>query len=238
MNLDLLGNWKGGAIQDAGDEAILKHGSKALDNIDIGLLESGFGATEDHVRNYIKKKQQESLNSSELRSRAISAGLTGADGSGGADFGDTTGSYLSKIVKQEEAVEKQDAAETLRIKREDNKTSQTNALEIIGAQNQNSNNQFNATLKATNARHAFDAGESSKRYAHEKSEGKLDRRQQMELSDSQNGLQMQMAIMQNDLSEKRMDYDRETRRMDKRSEAIAQLMSGLGSLSGAFSIRT
>ena len=45
--------------------------------------------------------------------------------SGGADFNDNTGSYLSKIVKQEEAVKKQKAAETLRIKREDNKTSQT-----------------------------------------------------------------------------------------------------------------
>ena len=236
MNLDILGNWKGGAIQDAGDEAIRKHGSKALDNIDIGLLESGFGATEDHVRNYIQKKQQEALNSSELRNRAINAGLTGADGSGGADFNDTTGSYLSKIVKQEEAVKKQKDAEALRIKREDNKTSQTNALEIIGAQNQNSNNQFIATLKAQNSRHAFDAGESSKKYAHEKSEGKLDRRHATEISDSKDGLQMQMAIMQNDLAEKRMDYDRETRRMDKRSAAIAQLMSGLGSLGGAFSL--
>ena len=63
-------------------KTIRKHGSKALDNIDIGLLESGFGATEDHVRNYIKKKQQETLNSSELRNRAINAGLTGADGFG------------------------------------------------------------------------------------------------------------------------------------------------------------
>jgi len=234
VNLDILGNWQGGAIQDAGDEAIRKHGANALDNIDIGLLESGFGATEDHVRNYIKKKQQETLNNSELRGRAISAGLTGADGSGGADFNDTTGSYLSKIVKQEKAVKEQEAARALEIKRKDAATAQTNQLEIIGKQNENSNNQFNATLKAQNARHAFDASESSKRQAHEKSEGKLNRRQQMELSDSKDGLQMQMAIMQNDLAEKRMDYDRETRSMDKRDRMIAQLMSGLGSLGSAF----
>ena len=56
----------------------------------------------------------------------------------------------------------------------------------------------------------------------------------MELSDSKDGLQMQMAIMQNDLAEKRMDYDRETRSMDKRDRMIAQLMSGLGSLGAAF----
>jgi hypothetical protein len=74
------------------------------------------------------------------------------------------------------------------------------------------------------------------RYAHERSEGKLDRRHQAELADSKDSLQMQMAIMQNDLAEKRMDYDRETRRMDKRSAAIAQLMSGLGSLGGAFAL--
>jgi hypothetical protein len=119
---------------------------------------------------------------------------------------------------------------------EDAATAQTNALEIISKQNENSNNQFNATLKAQNARHAFDSSESSKRYSHEKSEGKLDRRHAAEISDSKDSLQMQMAIMQNDLSEKRMDYDRETRRMDKRTQAIAQLMSGLGSLGGAFSL--
>jgi hypothetical protein len=45
-----------------------------------------------------------------------------------------------------------------------------------------------------------------------------------------------MQVMQNDLAEKRMDYDRETARMDRRSAAIAQLMSGLGSLGGAFSL--
>ena len=75
-----------------------------------------------------------------------------------------------------------------------------------------------------------------KRYAQESSEGRLDRRQQVELADSRNSLQMQLALMQNDLAEKRMDYDRETRRMDKRSEAIAQLMSGLGSLGGVFAL--
>ena len=48
--------------------------------------------------------------------------------------------------------------------------------------------------------------------------------------------QMQIAQMNADLADKRMDYDRETRRMDKRSAAIAQLMSGLGSLGGAFAL--
>ncbi len=48
--------------------------------------------------------------------------------------------------------------------------------------------------------------------------------------------EMAIAQMTSDLADKRMDYDRETRSMDKRGRRIAQLMSGLGSLGGAFSI--
>ena len=48
--------------------------------------------------------------------------------------------------------------------------------------------------------------------------------------------ELAIAQINSDLADKRMDYDRETRRMDKRSAAIAQLMSGLGSLGGAFSL--
>ena len=93
-----------------------------------------------------------------------------------------------------------------------------------------------ATLKSNDAYRMFESGERANERAFNKTESALNRKQERELSDSQNSLQMQMAIMQNDLAEKRMDYDRETRRMDKRSAAIAQLMSGLGSLGGAFSL--
>ncbi|MBL6857029.1 MAG: hypothetical protein ISQ88_11750 [Rhodobacteraceae bacterium] len=88
----------------------------------------------------------------------------------------------------------------------------------------------------TNNRFLYSERTGDKRRAHEASEGKLNRRHQSELADQSNNMQMQMSIMSNDLSEKRMDYDRETRRMDKRSAAIAQLMSGLGSLGGAFAL--
>ena len=66
------------------------------------------------------------------------------------------------------------------------------------------------------------------------SEKRLDRRHERELTDSKQDLQMQMATMQEGLQEKRMDYDRETRRMDKRDRMIAQLLSGLGALGSAF----
>ena len=49
-------------------------------------------------------------------------------------------------------------------------------------------------------------------------------------------LTLQLGNMNADLQDRRMEYDRETRSMDKRDRMIAQLMSGLGSLGGAFSI--
>ncbi len=93
-----------------------------------------------------------------------------------------------------------------------------------------------ATLKSNDAYRMFESGERANERAFNRKENDLNRKQERELSDSQNSLQMQMAIMQNDLSEKRMDYDRETVRLDRRDAAIAQLMSGLGSLSGVFNL--
>lgn len=97
-------------------------------------------------------------------------------------------------------------------------------------------NENRYTREDTNARFEFTHKADEARRAHTASESRLDRTHQSQLADQSNDLQMQMSLMQNDLSEKRMDYDRETRRMDKRSAAIAQLMSGLGSLGGAFSL--
>lgn len=71
-------------------------------------------------------------------------------------------------------------------------------------------------------------------FAHTSEQNALTRRHDMERADKRDTLSLQMQVMQNDLSEKRMDYDRETRRLDKRSEAIAQLMSGLGALGSVF----
>ena len=62
------------------------------------------------------------------------------------------------------------------------------------------------------------------------------RQQERELSDSRSDLQMQMALMNEGLQERQMEYDRETRSMDKRDRMIAQLLSGLGSLGGAFAL--
>jgi hypothetical protein len=65
-------------------------------------------------------------------------------------------------------------------------------------------------------------------------ESSLDRAQTQDLAILSQGHQMKLAQMNQDLANKRMGYDRETKRMDRRDAMIAQLLSGLGQLGGAF----
>ena len=88
-----------------------------------------------------------------------------------------------------------------------------------------SNNQFLAQQKSQDAR-----------YAHTDKQNRLDRGLERELASNNQSMQLALGQMNADLADKRMEYDRETRRMDKRTAAIAQLMSGLGSLGGAFAL--
>ena len=70
----------------------------------------------------------------------------------------------------------------------------------------------------------------------DRSERALDRKQTQDLAILSGDHQMQIAQMNSELSDKRMAYDRETRSMDKRDRMIAQLMSGIGTLGGAFAL--
>ena len=74
------------------------------------------------------------------------------------------------------------------------------------------------------------------RLAHTDKQNRLDRGLERELSSNNQTMQLALGTMNADLADKRMDYDRETRSMDKRDRMIATLMSGLGSLGGAFSL--
>ena len=65
---------------------------------------------------------------------------------------------------------------------------------------------------------------------------RIDNRFDRETASADRNLTLQLAQMDREIADKRMDYDRETRRLDKRSEAIAQLMGGLGQLGGAFAL--
>lgn len=65
---------------------------------------------------------------------------------------------------------------------------------------------------------------------------RLDNKFDHETASADRNLTLQIAQMESELADKRMAYDRETRSMDKRDRMIAQLMSGLGSLGGAFAL--
>tara|TARA_B100001094_G_scaffold329703_1_gene393049 strand:+ start:1593 stop:2375 length:783 start_codon:yes stop_codon:yes gene_type:complete len=80
--------------------------------------------------------------------------------------------------------------------------------------------------------HSFKTQEA--RLAHTDKQNRLDRSLERDLANSSSDLQMQMKFMDMDLADKRMAYDRETRKMDKRDRMIAQLMQSLGQLGGAF----
>ena len=104
-------------------------------------------------------------------------------------------------------------------------TALANATTLKGMDLQAGRDQFNTTLKS-----------QQNQFAHTSEMARLDRGLERELSSNNQEMQMALGQMNADLADKRMDYDRETRRMDKRTAAIAQLMSGLGSLGGAFSL--
>ena len=139
---------------------------------------------------------------------------------------DLTGeAVVARIKKRKEDKETKDK-ETLRGQVvEDRNAGYTQANKALAAQLKSSELTASTALQS-----------QQNQFAHTSEQNALTRRHENERGDKRDALTLQMQVMQNDLAEKRMDYDRETARMDKRSAAIAQLMSGLGSLGGAFSL--
>lgn len=229
--------WQSGAIDDAAQEAIRNYGSDAVNNIKIGLLEKSFGASTEHVRNRILTLQQKQLNSSPMAARYIAAGGNPFASGSVADYGDTSGMGLAARTV---ALEKKNAeAERKRLradKKEDAQTALTQTLAVgqqgidaaaaEGERNRQANiDMYTHTSKENNAVRSHEASERAK-----------DRSLDRQLGNMSNDMQMQMAFIEKDIANKRMEYDRETRRMDKRDAAIAQLMQGIGQLGGAFSL--
>jgi hypothetical protein len=94
--------------------------------------------------------------------------------------------------------------------------------------------QFRTQLKSQQLDNQANRDFQSAQYAHTSQQNRLDRGLERELSSNNQEMQLAIAQMNADLQDKRMEYDRETARMDKRDRMIAQLMSGLGSLGSAF----
>ena len=126
---------------------------------------------------------------------------------------------------------------------EDGRVDKTNKNLINSPQWQQQESRYNDTkaqqldaFKLARADIDYNREEAAARRSFDKRESALDRRQSQDLAILTNDHQMQLAQMNEGLAGKRMEYDRETRRMDKRDRLIAQLMSGIGSLGGAFSM--
>ena len=213
MDINSLFGFDRGANKEAADYARQNDGQ-----ISINPWQRLFGADDQDVQNILDTDQRKALN----RELGGAAALVGRSG---ALNGETRTQMQGRIAAGQRSMKAAEEAKQRGYVREDNATALTNATTLKGMD-----------LTAARDQYLHSSKQQENRYAHERGENKMDRRHQSELADSSNDLQMQMSIMQNDISEKRMDYDRETRRMDKRSAAIAQLMSGLGSLGGAFAL--
>ncbi len=91
-------------------------------------------------------------------------------------------------------------------------------------------------LEAQSASQSANLKSQENRFFYSDKQNRLDRGLERELSANNQAMQMALGQMNADLADKRMEYDRETRSMDKRDRMIATLMSGLGSLGGAFAL--
>jgi len=238
VNVDLLGHWRGGAVNDAAQEAIREHGPQAINNIDIGLLEGWYGATPELVKSRINTIQQQAINSdATLQALGLKAGLPVFGQSGGmANFGETALGFAARANQQ--------IKENLEIERQrqrtegiqDQERAQGYQMQILGEQGRQADNRLAAQLTSQTNNLKAQMANNNAQFAFTSKENNLNRRHERELADGRNDLSLQISLMQNDLADKRMQYDRETRRMDRRDRHIAQLMKGIGQLGGAFAL--
>jgi hypothetical protein len=165
----------------------------------------------------------------ELGETRLSAGID--------EDADISRSGVAAAIKKRNKKEKEDEETKLRgYKKEDNATALTNAITLKNMDLQAGRDQFTTQLESQRLDNQASRDQQNAQYAHTSKMSRLDRGLERELSQNNTSMQLALGQMNADLADKRMEYDRETARMDKRSAAIAQLMSGLGSLGGAFAL--
>ena len=220
---DILGHWRGGANQDAADEAI-----RTGEPVKLGFLEKLYGGTTKDSQNIVNREQQKTLE------QKYGGQLAELDLM--ADWGENEQTLRAKISKR-----KRDRQQGQVEKARSQLLEQRGYL--ADREDTRFENQMSATREENTANREFQRAENQAsrdfqgdQFAHTASESALDRALSRDLTNSSNDLAMQMKFMESDLADKRMDYDRETRSMDKRDRMIAQLMSGLGQLGGAFAL--
>jgi hypothetical protein len=213
MDINSFLGFDRGANKEAADYARQNDGQ-----ISINPLQRFFGADESDVQNILNRENQKSLNSTYGAALALA-------GRGGADWGESESSIQGRIASGQRQMKASEEAKQRGYATSDRDAGFAQQSSLGRQQIEASNNQFIAQQKSQDAR-----------FAHTDKQNRLDRGLERELASNSQEMNLAIAQMNSDLADKRMDYDRETARMDKRSAAIAQLMSGLGSLGGAFSL--
>lgn len=218
---DIFGHFRGGANQDAADEAI-----RTGQPVKLGFLERFYGGTKEDAENIVKtskKKQLESAYGSDLARLGLMV-----------DWGESEQSVKSKIFA---TAQKQKAGQEAKVRAQSLKDAGTvhDRTVKLAQQGLDANAAEGRLNRAANAdQYLAQQKSQDAQYAHTSKQNRLDRGLERELSSNNQEMQLAIAQMNADLQDKRMEYDRETARMDKRDRMIAQLMSGLGSLGAAF----
>lgn len=183
--------------------------------VQVNAWQKLFGATDDDAKNVFYRKQQEALKS-KYGTKLAEVGLM-------VDWKEDEQAVQRKLAKrvEERAIGQRNRTES--IARETNKDTIQANKDLKGMD-----------IKAADNRFAFETKIQGMRQDHQAEQADLNRALERQLSNNSNDLQMQMSFMNADLEDKRMEYDRETRRMDKRDRMIANLMSGIGQLGAGF----
>ena len=224
MDINSLLGFDRGANRKAADYARQNDG-----RIELNPWQRFLGAEEQDVQNILDTEQRKALNQ-ELGGAAALAGRSGALN------GETRTQMLGRIATGQREIKNAEETKQRGYKKEDAATALTQATTLKGMDLQAGRDQFAAQLEATRLDNQANRDQQNAQYAHTSQQNRLDRGLERELASNSQEMNLAIAQMNSDLADKRMDYDRETARMDKRSAAIAQLMSGLGSLGGAFSL--
>lgn len=216
--------------QAKGEKGALNKTRKDFEDWDIGdrIRSAVSGVSREELLNRSRELQIEDIKDTFIGdTTAISDGLNGTGLTASLDImpGETTTAYKARLVKERGRA---NAAQQLRAMKGGR------GVELDSGATTATINTAMSGLRDDNEVKAEEKIERKEQGI--KDERREERRFQSMREDARNDLTMQLGMMDADLADKRLAYDRETRSMDKRDRMIAQLMSSIGSLGGAFAL--
>lgn len=220
-------------IDRIADSSTVKPGElKATPGFWEGVIGNALGLNTQAVAN----QRQRGVNNAEAVNYMQGLGYDFSD-LGITDTGGLTKAGVTSAISRKN---KNDELERIRLLRgfstEDTKTANAHAMDVLRLQEQGADRRANTQLQANRDSLTAQLTANRDQFAFTSKENNLNRRHERELADGRNDLNLQMKIMESELADKRMQYDRETARLDRRDRAIAQLMQGIGQLGGAFAL--